>query len=123
MQFNSFASGNCKSVHIALQNWRFAWEMYKEQLYGHQPHTIIREGEYSPGINMWKRDGFMRHSTDFWLLARVMLDRLERMLNDMPENEGISVETNYMPNSLKVDQTSMQQVNELILEFYSISLY
>lgn len=84
------------------------------------PHTTVDESHIVPK-NMWQRVGFCRHAGDFWLLAKIKVDRLSAA--DAAQNGSATravEDTDPILN--KYDQTSMRQVNDLISEFQKVRL-
>jgi ABC-type microcin C transport system duplicated ATPase subunit YejF len=127
---NAFATEDCTTIRNALTIWKSVWEMYTDQLSCSPPHAMVRKENCSPGINMWKRIGFMRHSPEFWLLATVVVDRISStsdmrwgmgtaIVGDSGSGSGTSAE----PILAVIDQTSMRQVNDLITEFQNVQLH
>lgn len=94
-----------QSVENGLANWNRVWK------------KIPPLQEYDCPANMWKRVGFMRHATEFWLLANIILDRFRRLQNDETDvaEPGRGVLHKY-------DEIDMSQMNGLIAEFRSMCL-
>lgn len=80
---------------------------------------------------MWKRIGFVRHASEFWLLASLMMDRIaalnasQTVNNTGKDLNGINpLEDDYLdPLPNKYDQTSMRQVNDLISDFQKVQIH
>jgi hypothetical protein len=80
---------------------------------------------------MWKRLGFSRYCSEYWLLANLLVDKisaaiLQQQQASRPDNMDSSGEL-YNPRIVepvldKYDQTSMRQVNDLITNFRSFEL-
>jgi len=79
---------------------------------------------------MWKRVGFTRHAPEFWLLAKIVLERLEA---DRRQPEGTHSSGNECGNIIdvlslgspvldKYDETSMGQVNDIITMFQRLNV-
>ena len=79
---------------------------------------------------MWQRIGFMRFASEYWLLAKLIVERISQNTqqndrastsDDIPapfqEIDGSS------PTLLEnYDETSMRQVNDLIADFQKVVL-
>lgn len=77
--------------------------------------------------NMGNRIGFVRHAAEYWLLAKIIVDRLftcnSNQLGSSPaiQSEATSAFITGTDSMLsKYDQTSMQQVNDLISLFQNM---
>lgn len=72
---------------------------------------------------MWKRVGFCRYCPEFWLLASLMTERLG-LLGDLPQGNDLAPldDGALDPILNKYDQTSMRQVNNLIVGFQTFQL-
>lgn len=124
---NSFAARDCSAIHTALSNWKMVWEAYSSQVSNHPPHAMVPRDQAIPGLNMWKRIGFMRHSPEFWLLATVVVDRLSppgaRTEPSTSSGNAISgMKHAAGPLLAEYDQTSMRQVNDLIAKFQKVQI-
>lgn len=80
-------------------------------------------------FNMSDRIGFVRHASEYWLLAKVIADRLFSFHSKEPGNSigvrrGDDSTGSTGPEFIlpKYDQTSMQQVNDLISNFQKVQL-
>ncbi len=80
--------------------------------------------------NMWQRIGFMRFASEYWLLAKMIVERIDQ---NTQQNDGTSAGDNIAatfqeievssPTLLeKYDETSMRQVNDLIADFQKVVL-
>lgn len=78
--------------------------------------------------NSWRRIGFCRHAFEYWLLASVIIDKLTLPEDTSSPDQPSDVDSAQSPprdtsNLLtRYDQTSMQQVNELIADFQNIQI-
>lgn len=87
-------------------------------------------GEQLVPENMWKRTGFLRHAPEYWMLAKLIVERIwaKAELHDSPPEDFPlpgHVATQEGPSEPllgKYDDTSMKQVNDLISEFQRIIL-
>lgn len=67
---------------------------------------------------MWKRIGFCRYCPEYWLLANLMADRLATLGALQQGNEMTAIDNGPLDPILdQYDQTSMRQVNDLIMGF------
>jgi hypothetical protein len=83
---------------------------------------------------MWKRIGFVRHASEYWLLASLMLDKISAAATKPKSPEFVSrALTDHASTSIVIDpgggtkgfepvlerydETSMRQVNELLADF------
>jgi hypothetical protein len=80
-------------------------------------------------FSMGSRIGFVRHAAEYWLLANVIADRLLTCNSDqVGTSYSIQRETNLAVGTgaesipPKYDQTSMQQVNDLISVFQRMQI-
>lgn len=77
--------------------------------------------------NMWRRIGFMRYTSEYWLLAKLIVDRIIEKARQKEIASTASSSREYdeepAPTILdKYDETSMLQVNALIADFQKIVL-
>ena len=75
----------------------------------------------------WKRIGFMRNAPEYWLLARIILERLESTQQSLDAAESLSGQSGWRYNLTasvlpKYDETSMDQLNEFITSFQSLKM-
>lgn len=126
-QYQSFFSAGhlLPRTHNALDNFKDIWHIHQTECIGKPPHTMINEDFPAPTA-MWRRVGFCRHAGDFWLLAKVKVDRLsaadvlqtKSVIGDADDDNGDFDD----PILNKYDQTSMRQVNDLIADFQKVNL-
>jgi len=114
----------------AIVNWKRAWlERPRSPAFA---LFHIDEGkkidEFSP-YDEWKRIGFMRHTAEFWLLARIVLKQIEAALSTKSnaENDLLRNHTSQTSNVSstvlkKYDETSMSQVNDIITAYQAMHL-
>ncbi|KAJ5440032.1 uncharacterized protein N7458_011030 [Penicillium daleae] len=117
------SSQNLTPIRNTLQNWCDSWQLFAStSSTGTPPHVTIDDTNISPQ-NMWKRIGFCRYCPEFWLLGSLMTERLAllgdiQLGNDLaPDEDGA-----FDPILNQYDQTSMQQVNNLIFGFQTFQL-
>lgn len=120
--------GQLTPIRRALSNWKNIWIAYCTH---GQPTALLADHGVSA---MWKRIGFFRHCAEYWLLATLLVARISAAYSQ-PQEIGLP-DTPYTggddevpcharvvePVLEKYDQTSMQQVNELITGFGSFRL-
>lgn len=79
---------------------------------------------------MCNRIGFSKHASEFWLLAKLMMDRITASKSPEPSgpSAGLGLESSLVvddstePILHEYDQTSMQQVNDLIVTLQQIHI-
>lgn len=72
---------------------------------------------------LWTRMGFCRYAPEYWLLAQLMADRLAMLGTSQQVNELEPLEEGPLDPILnKYDQTSMRQVNDLIMGFQTFQI-
>ncbi|KAL3459689.1 hypothetical protein BJX64DRAFT_279059 [Aspergillus heterothallicus] len=108
-------------IHNALSNWKCIWQQFTASLVpGLSPHVTVDHDNLQPDT-MWKRVGFCSYCPEYWLLANLMTDILSarhgtNTPSDSEQSELGRLEDGPLDSILnKYDQTSMRQVNELIL--------
>lgn len=118
-----------KTLRIAMTNWRSVWNLRCESsfsdYYGthdHWAHPCMTEPD-----NSWKRIGFYRNALEYWLLGRIKLEKMESSLQtDEPGDDFYGTENRsatHVPSILpKFDETSMDQINDLITSFQRQSM-
>jgi hypothetical protein len=77
--------------------------------------------------DMWKREGIMKHAQEYWLLARIMLERKassqqEREVGDGRSNFNSELHDDVLPEQEKYDETSMSQLNALLTSFQALKM-
>ncbi|KAK6384966.1 hypothetical protein LTS17_002529 [Exophiala oligosperma] len=124
--------GQLIPVRNAIHNWREAWLIYQAQSLMKPRYSTVGEEEVSCR-DLWRRIGFIRHAAEYWLLASFMLEKISKKRSDETvrggdhrQNEGgastagddSSVATPTVEPMLgKYDETSMQQVHDLLEDF------
>jgi hypothetical protein len=114
-------------IHNALANWKAIWLLRsKTDIPGTELFSVDQITDMSPH-DMWKRIGFMRNAPEFWLLAKIVLERLEsaRKTAEIADSViGVDDRRGSLSQSVldKYDETSMNQVNELIKDFQRVVL-
>ncbi|KAJ5167776.1 uncharacterized protein N7482_003370 [Penicillium canariense] len=117
------SSQNLKPIHNTLRNWRDSWQLFASvSLAGVSPHITMGDCNPPPQL-MWRRIGFCRHCPEFWLLAKLMTERLATLGSLQPEIEHLPLDDIALDPILnQYDQTSMRQVNNLIIGFQTFQL-
>lgn len=72
---------------------------------------------------LWRRMGFSRFAPEYWLLAHLMADRLAVLGPSQPESELEPLDEGPLDPILnQYDQTSMRQINDLIMGFQTFQI-
>ncbi|KOS47469.1 hypothetical protein ACN38_g1623 [Penicillium nordicum] len=110
-------------IQNALSNWRDIWQLFSSTFpQGITPHATIEDPHIQPG-ELWKRMGFFRYAPEYWLLAHLMADRLAVLGTSKPENELEPLDEGLLDPILnRYDQTSMRQINDLIMGFQTFQI-
>ncbi|KAF5236557.1 hypothetical protein FAUST_6471 [Fusarium austroamericanum] len=105
---NSFGGHDqLQAVYNALSNWKMVWETYSDELSFSSPHVIVDKENVSP-VDLWRRIGFMRHSPEYWLLAKLLVDRLSTPIETMTNPEDALLDATTVtqePILARYDQT------------------
>jgi hypothetical protein len=101
-------------LYRALNRWSAIWNTIAAK-----PTNISDPAE------LWKVDGFMMYADEFMLLAQAHLDnallsskQLEGLLPSLPSTTQESID-----GLSTLDETSMNQVTELMLHFEALHMY
>lgn len=82
----------------------------------------IEDPHVQPG-ELWRRMGFCRYAPEYWLLAHLMADRLAVLGTSKAEDELEPLDEGPLDPILnRYDQTSMRQVNDLIMGFQTFQI-
>lgn len=124
--------GQLIPVRNAIHNWREAWLIYQAQSLMKPRYSTVGEEEVSCR-DLWRRIGFIRHAAEYWLLASFMLEKISKKRSDETvrggdhrQNEGgastagddsSGATPTVEPMLGKYDETSMQQVHDLLEDF------
>ncbi|CAG8254738.1 unnamed protein product [Penicillium olsonii] len=110
-------------IRNALTNWRDIWQSFSSNFpQGIPPHMTIEDPHIQPA-DLWTRMGFCRYAPEYWLLAQLMADRLAVLGTSQQVNELEPLEEGPLdPILKKYDQTSMRQVNDLIMGFQTFQI-
>ena len=112
-------------IKNALNGWIDIWQNYRQTFSEEERHHPLGKDEITPD-NMWKRVGFSRFCPEYWLLAKLMTERLSATLQVERQSERSLDEHNRHsadPTLLeRYDETSMRQVNDLISEFQRVMI-
>lgn len=98
-----------------LTNWKRAW-LARKSILGEL--DVYRVGPY----DAWKRIGFMRYADEFWRLGLIIYKQTEYMRSlkiDGNRGPGGSMHKGFLKS---FDDTSMEQVHELIMDFQGVDL-
>ncbi|EXJ69403.1 uncharacterized protein A1O5_07439 [Cladophialophora psammophila CBS 110553] len=105
-------------IRNALSNWIRIWHMMS-------PTALALSGNSSSVYDLWKRTGFMRHAAEFHLLAKIIVKHVEMCQRDRTtaQSNSFMLTSAAQPFGFeKYDETSMQQVNDLIVSFNSFNI-
>jgi predicted component of type VI protein secretion system len=123
---NSFGGHDqLQAVYNALGNWKSVWETYSDELSFSPPHVMVDKHDILPD-DLWRRVGFMRHSPEYWLLAKLLVDRLSTPIDTIPSSDETLLDATsarHEPILTRYDQTSMLQVNDLITGFQNVHIH
>ncbi|KAJ5892121.1 uncharacterized protein N7473_008349 [Penicillium subrubescens] len=117
------SSQNLTPIRNTLQNWCDSWQLFAStSSNGITPHVTIDDNNIRTQ-DMWKRVGFCRYCPEFWLLGSLMTERLG-VLGDLRQGNDLAPldDGALDPILNKYDQTSMRQVNNLIVGFQTFQL-
>ncbi|KIW89239.1 uncharacterized protein Z519_10092 [Cladophialophora bantiana CBS 173.52] len=118
-----------ETLRNAIINWRVVWNLRFEpdfvDCYG--THDLWAPQCMTEPDTPWKRIGFYRNASEYWLLARVMLEKVESFRKtDEAEHSPLECKDSRgtgVPLILsKFDETSMDQVNDLITSFQPLRM-
>ncbi|KAJ5683704.1 uncharacterized protein N7477_000049 [Penicillium maclennaniae] len=113
---------NLTPVLNTLRNWRSAWQLFSSAaFFGVSPHITVNDQHLDPET-MWKRTGFTRFCHEYWLLANLMADRLVALGRLQDTELTVLGEGPLDPILNQYDQTSMRQVNDLIMGFQTFQI-
>lgn len=116
-------------IHNALSNWRAIWELsvtaVPPKLSPHIMDMVDNNNhDFTRPERIWERVGFCKYCPEYWLLANLMVSQLTELFPstggqlEVGHNELERLDDGPLDSILqKYDQTSMRQVNDLILSF------
>jgi hypothetical protein len=116
----------------ALENWKQIWLLHDSS--EHLGADVFATEKASRGSlnpdEMWKRVGFMRNAPEFWLLAKIVLERVEadrcqvELTNPFIDSSGNRVDNLPLGSPVldRYDETSMGQVNDIIMMFQRLNV-
>ncbi|KAK5215303.1 hypothetical protein LTR96_011460 [Exophiala xenobiotica] len=98
--------------------------------------SVVTGAEDLACKDMWKRIGFIRHASEYWLLASLMLEKIsaaatkpkspEFVSRALTDNASTVIDpggTEGFESALeRYDETSMRQVNELLADFQKVQI-
>lgn len=132
---NSFScQGSLSAIQRALKNWEAVWNVYMTRLSEQPRHSPVTSSMHDlVPDDMWKRIGFTRHASEYWLLAKLMVERLSKSNEENMEAVAVSAGLAQSPASAsgtdsigpllnQYDQTSMEQVNILIADLQRVCI-
>ncbi|KAF4953617.1 hypothetical protein FGADI_5953 [Fusarium gaditjirri] len=107
---NSFGGNDqLQAVRNALDNWKSAWETYSDEFSFSPPHVMVDRHNVATE-NLWRRVGFMRHSPEYWLLGKLLVDRLSPSSNSLGSPESTVPDASgsvHEPILTRHDQTTL----------------
>lgn len=113
-----------ESLRIAVENWASVWQRRLKNNNERFFDTIIATAALHPrsgaGFNSWKRPGFWKNATEYWLLVRTKLDRMESALrsaeaaNELSGLNGLHREVSNH-SSDEVDDDTMLRLHNFLL--------
>jgi hypothetical protein len=129
---NSFScQGSLDAIQQAHQTWGKIWNIYMTRFSQESRHSpVISSMRDLDPDDMWKRIGFTRHASEYWLLGKFMVGRLSKsnehvdgvvgVAGPVQSLASISGTESVSPLLEQYDQTSMQQINVLISDFQKV---
>jgi hypothetical protein len=75
--------------------------------------------------SMWARVGFIRHAPEFWLLVKVLLDKMNLPQSNLAQEESFAIPREAGSNTgllAKFDDSDMSQVNALITSLQHVRI-
>ncbi|KAJ5461818.1 uncharacterized protein N7458_003370 [Penicillium daleae] len=97
-------------VQTGLENWRRIWcERVPEDA-----------GLPDTPENLWKQVGFLRQASEFWQLAKIMVDEIMSTTNECEYENDDEEEKNKTLS--RYDHTDMGEVNGLIMQYRRLNL-
>ncbi|KAF4428780.1 C2H2 transcription factor [Fusarium acutatum] len=107
---NSFGGHDqLQAVRNALDNWKSAWETYSDEFSFSPPHVMVDRHNVATE-NLWRRVGFMRHSPEYWLLGKLLVDRLSTSSDSFGSPESTVPDASgsaHEPILTRYDQTTL----------------
>ncbi|KAF5984154.1 C2H2 zinc finger transcription factor [Fusarium bulbicola] len=107
---NSFGGHDqLQAVRNALDNWKSAWETYSDEFSLSPPHAMVDRHNVATE-NLWRRVGFMRHSPEYWLLGKLLVDRLSTPGDSLGSPESTEPDASgsaHEPILTRYDQTTL----------------
>ncbi len=130
------ADRELQHVRTALKNWKAIWnrrlsiDRCERGPIAYFDISIEPEGETqvtpSPYVddgnchsNDWRRAGFWRHASEYWLLARVFVDEMESAQRRAQAAKSVSrADTSICPSELKIlsryDEKDMSELHSFL---------
>lgn len=116
------------AIRNALANWIGAWQYWTDMYATEERHCALPQTDTQVD-SLWKRLGFARYAADYWMLAKLIVERISAagyQNQDVADRGNGSEATGWRhgdPTGLDhYDDTSMRQMNDLISEFQKIIL-
>lgn len=97
-------------MQTGLENWRRIWcERVPEDA-----------GLPDTPENLWKQVGFLRQASEFWQLAKILVDEIMSTTNECEDENDDEEEKNKTLS--RYDHTDMGEVNGLIMQYRRLNL-
>ncbi|KAK5172959.1 uncharacterized protein LTR77_003081 [Saxophila tyrrhenica] len=116
------ADAHLAPINNALDSWIAIWQIYQQAYSTSQQYCPLGEEIMTPH-NMWKRIGFVRYCSEYWLLAKLITERISAgtwMIGVDQANVNVPQPSDQNTVLQKYDETRMQQVNDLICQFQQV---
>ncbi|PPJ54821.1 hypothetical protein CBER1_08422 [Cercospora berteroae] len=109
-------------IYNALANWHLLWQRHIKVDPLMRSHDAALSALHI--TKLWQREGFSRFAPEYWMLASMLAQRLDRTDQDVVDKsrEEPEVKTEAKDELLENYDTDMRQVNSLIAEFQKVML-
>ena len=126
--------GSLYPIRQAQKTWRQVWDIFLDLFSHDSRHSPVASAMQNLAPDdMWKRIGFTRYASEYWLLGKFMVERLSNRNEDdvatvedpvgqVQSQAGFSGPDSAGQLLSQYDQTSMEQVNVLITDFQKVSI-
>jgi hypothetical protein len=113
-----------------ISNWKAVWNRRVFNRDDHSFDVLIgpEDGQSVSDTDMWRRPGFWKHASEFWLLSRILLDRMVSSQRGAEAAETLSGSDNTRcevePHMLdEYDETSLIRINGFIRNFQALKTH
>jgi hypothetical protein len=97
-----------ENIERGMKTWKIAWDQM------HVLYNMDDGHDDEVSDECWRRDGFMKSASEFWLLCNVLMESIR---SDTGKHNGLVKRTLG-----KYDQTDMDQVRQLIAQFNAMKM-